>query len=403
MLLFVLDPIFQRIYSALFLLLAIRLTDLNQLGIYSWMVVVLSGFQTVLDTNLRTFFLNKSSIGSKIGIQLKKYRIYYLIPSFLLSILTLFEIVSHNASLQFLLFVFVPFSWIFTQEIHIRALRGSTFLMRYLKTRLLVTLLMNALGLVLFWKTKQIIVLIGVQGFIEIAIWSLMKEELRVEESVKQELEGDKQSKRALRNFTLISLSSWVIALWERFIVGFLIIPSDFAKWSIMSVAFRGPIEALGTGISSWLRATFAKLSNADGNAINIALRLNFLGCTVFLVASKFWIYRIAQEVFPLLVGYENLCLILILSAQVSVSYWILNSQNIFQSEYKSNKIWASLVFITSPLTAICMSRSLFLGCIIVLARDLLLIFNKRITKFPPKFGKAFLALVSAQILLIIL
>lgn len=403
MLLFVLDPIFQRIYSALFLLLAIRITDLNQLGIYSWMVVVLSGFQTVLDTNLRTFFLNKSSIGSNIGIQLKKYRIYYLVPSFSLFILTLFEIVSHNASIQFLLFVFVPFSWILTQEIHIRALRGSTFLMRYLKSRLVVTLLMNAIGLVLFWKTKQLLVLIGVQGFVEIAIWSLMKEELRVEEAVSHELEGDVRSKRALKNFTLISLSSWVIALWERFIVGFLITPSDFAKWSIMSVAFRGPIEALGTGISSWLRFTFAKLSSADSHAINSALRLNFFGCTVFLVASKFWIYEIAQNIFPLLVGYENLCLILIISAQVSVSYWILNSKNIFQSEFKSNKIWASIVFITSPLTAICMSRSLFLGCIIILVRDMLLIFNKNITKFPPKFRRAFLSLVSLQILVIIL
>lgn len=403
MLLFILDPISLRIYSALYLILAIRVIDLNELGIYSLMIVALSGFQIVFDTNLRTFFLNKISVGADIGLLLKRYRVYYLIPSVSLLFLSLYNIVFHQASAQFLFFALVPFSWVVTQEIHISALRGSKFLMRYLKSRLIITLLMNSAGLVLFWKTKQILVLIVVQGFVEIAIWSLMKKELTEAVPGTRVLEDDFYLVGALRKFTIISLASWVIALWERFIVGFLITPSDFAKWSIMNVAFRGSVEALGTGISSWLRSTFAKMSSSDNNVIKSAMKLNFLCCTIFLVGTKYWLFEIAERIFPPLVGYANLCLLLIISAQVSVSYWILNSPNVFQSDFKSNRIWAGVVFATSPLTAICISRSLILGCTIALVRDFLLICNTRITSFPPKYRNAFIFLVTLQIFLIIL
>lgn len=398
MLLFILDPISLRIYSALYLLLAIRAIDLNQLGIYSLMTLALTGFQTVFDTNFRTFFLNSSSIGIDIGYILKKYRTYYLIPSTSLLILSVFEIVFHNASLQFILFAFIPFSWIFTQEIHICALRGSDNARRYLRLRIVVTLLMNTLGLVLFWKMKQIFLLIVVQGLVEIAIWSLMRKEIGGKTA-----ERGVQFKVALRNHTLISFASWIIALWERFILGFLILPSDFAKWSIMNVAFRGPVEALGTGISSWLRSTFARLSSSNGRSIIVALRLNIFGCTILLIAIKLWIFEFAQRIFPLMAGYQNLCLILVVSAQVSVSFWILNSSKIFQSDFKSNTVWASIVFITSPVTAFCLSRSLVLGSAIVLVRDIFLIFNKRMTKFPPKYRMGFVAVVTFQILVILL
>jgi hypothetical protein len=371
------------------MLILAKVMKIEMLGNYSFLIIILIAIQNISDTSIRTFFMTSNIAGFTDSKVFKVSKKYALTGCGLMAFAVFFVQMREQIPSYFYLLVGAPIGWLFTQRIHIQAMRSEEN-HNYFKIRLSVEFLMNSICIISLIKYHAIISLIFLQLMIEPIVFLFSIKFLQFSPIMEQtEFTLDKKFRGILHKIQILSFANWCISLLDRFSISFFIPPRVYGIWTLASLISKSGMEALGIGISSVLRK---KLLNNRKHFENDSVRLIFQVMVIGTISICVYIIALRNFLniyFPLLVGFENVCLLFLISAEIQVVFGILNAKRIFHGDLKRNFEWAIWVTFFTPVYIFVGRHDLTLACLCIVARDLIFILKdvSKLRMQPVKFS----------------